>query len=136
MKLRSKLKVAPTIPFIALADIAWQLVIFFLVASAFIHNESLKVDLPSSTNQPQAKKNEPITVQAGETVLMVNGRALGAADFAGLEQEIRRMLVGKKADQDRAVVVMAKPDLTFQRDVDIMYAVQKAGGILVMSQEK
>lgn len=136
MKLRSKLKVAPTIPFIALADIAWQLVIFFLVASAFIHNESLKVDLPSSTNQPQSDKTEPITVVAGQSVLIVNGKNIGGSDFAGLEQEIRRQLVGRKTEQQRAVVVMPKSDLTFQRDVDVMYAVQKAGGILVMSQEK
>ena len=136
MKLRSKLRVAPTIPFIALADIAWQLVIFFLVASAFIRNESLKVDLPSSTNQPQANKNEPITVHAGQSVLIVNGKNLGASDLSGLEQEIRRQLVGRKSEQERAVVVIPKPDLTFQRDVDVMYAVQKAGGILVMSQEK
>ena len=29
-----------------------------------------------------------------------------------------------------------KDDLTFQRDAEIMYAIQKAGGVLVMQEEK
>ena len=62
----------------------------------------------------------------------VNGQRVA---FESLEGRIRELLAGKKTDAQRAVVVLAKNDLSFQRHVDVMYAVQRAGGILVMSEE-
>jgi biopolymer transport protein ExbD len=133
MKLPRRHPPEPHIPFIALADIAWQIIIFFLVAATFAKNDSLTVDLPGSTNQPQAQQQESITVQAGENVLMINGENVSVQQ---LQERLARMLTGKKTQEERAVVVMGRDDLSFQRDVEIMYAVQKAGGILVMSEEK
>ena len=52
-----------------------------------------------------------------------------------LESRLRALLSGKNSEAQRAVVVLAKNDLSFQRHVDVMYAVQRAGGILVMSEE-
>jgi biopolymer transport protein ExbD len=130
---KRKMKLAPVIPWIALADIAWQVVIFFLVNAAFITGTAIKVDLPSSTKDPQAAKNEPITILAGENYLQVNSKP---ATMDGLESQIRHLLQGKKTEQERAVLVLGRSDLTFQHDVDIMAAVQRAGGVLVMGEEK
>lgn len=133
MRMFTRLQAKPHIPFIALADIAWQIIIFFLVASTFAKNNSLTVELPGSTNQATAQKAETITVQAGDNMLMINSQNVAAGD---LEQNLRRMLAGKTSEQDRMVILMGRSDLTFQRNVDIMYAIQKAGGILVISEEK
>ena len=130
---KRRLKAAPVIPWISLADIAWQIVIFFLAASSFVRSDSLNVDLPGSTNDPAAQKGEPINVIAGDNVLQLNGTAV---EYGELEAKIKQMLEGKKREEERAVVVLGRPDLSFQRHVDIMYAIQKAGGILVMSEEK
>ncbi len=126
-------KAAPEIPWISLADIAWQIVIFFLAASSFVRSDSLNVDLPGSTNDPSAKKGEAINVIAGDNVLQLNGSNVV---YEELGDKIKEMLKGKTREDDRAVVVLGRPDLSFQRHVDIMYAIQKAGGILVMSEEK
>ncbi len=32
-------------------------------------------------------------------------------------------------------MILGRDDLTFQQDVDIMYAIQKAGGILILSED-
>jgi biopolymer transport protein ExbD len=135
MKMKARrMKAAPTIPFIALADIAWQIVIFFILASSFATVTALKVDLPSGTNQPQARQQqEPITVMAGEGYLTVNGRNQTIPD---LGNEIRTLLEGKKGDRERAVVLMGRNDLSFQDNVNIMWAIQQAGGVLVLSEEK
>ena len=132
MKMARRRPPAPYIPFISLADIAWQIIIFFLLAATFAKSDSLNLDLPGASSDKSRSAAPTITVEVGDSALSVNGRRVA---FESLEGRIRELLAGKKTEAQRAVVVLAKDDLSFQRHVDVMYAVQRAGGILVMSEE-
>ena len=124
---------APHIPFIALADIAWQIIIFFLVASTFAMNDALTVDVPASAaaDSSQATSPDSLVVHATASAVLIDGKPVPLPE---LEATIAQRLKGKTTDQERAVLVMGRDDLTFQQDVEIMYAIQKAGGILVLSE--
>jgi biopolymer transport protein ExbD len=126
----------PHIPFISLADIAWQIIIFFFVASTFAMKDSLNLDIPAADNKPRANApaNPPktITVVATAGQLSVDGKAV---PMEQLTAHIAGLLSGKTTDQERAVLMEGKGDLTFQQDVEIMYAIQKAGGVLIMQEE-
>src|SRR4051794_31255015 len=105
----------PHIPFISLADIAWQIIIFFLIAATFAISNVLNIDLPNSVAQQNTQQpNKAITVQAMGTGVSVDGKAVDVAD---LQSTITRMLEGKKTENDRAVMVLGRDDLTFQQDV-------------------
>ena len=132
MKMARRRPPEPYIPFISLADIAWQIIIFFLLAATFAKSDSLNLELPGASSDKSRSAAPTITVEAGENALSINGQHVA---FASLEGRIRELLAGKKTEAQRAVVVLAKNDLSFQRHVDVMYAVQRAGGILVMSEE-
>jgi biopolymer transport protein ExbD len=132
MKMARRRPPEPYIPFISLADIAWQIIIFFLLAATFAKSDSLNLDLPGTSPDKAKSAATTVTVEAGETAISVNGQRVA---FESLESRIRQLLAGKKTEAQRAVVVLAKGDLSFQRHVDVMYAVQRAGGILVMSEE-
>lgn len=131
MKMKSNHKAAPHVPFIALADIAWQIIIFFMIASSFTQNDSINIDLPSGANSSGPAENN-VTVQAGETTLMIDSKA---TDIGDLEAELKRLLEGRTTDQGKAVVLVFRDDLSFQRSTEIMYAVQKAGGTVVFTEE-
>ena len=133
MKMQRRRPPEPYIPFISLADIAWQIIIFFLLAATFAKNDSLNLELPSASSDKSKSAAPTITVQAGDTAMLINGERVA---FESLESRIKQMLAGKKSEADRAVVVLARNDLSFQRHVDVLYAVQRAGGILVMSEEQ
>ena len=133
MKMQRRRPPEPYIPFISLADIAWQIIIFFLLAATFAKNDSLNLELPSASSDKSKSAAPTITVQAGDTAMLINGERVA---FESLEGRIKQMLAGKKSEADRAVVVLARNDLSFQRHVDVLYAVQRAGGILVMSEEQ
>ncbi len=123
----------PYIPVITLADIAWQIIIFFLVASTFARNDVFLLDLPGTTKQPQGQQPEPILVVAGSDSLTVNGAEVAAAD---LQAELQKLLQDKKTELERSVVLTGKEDLTYQQHLDLMYTVQKAGGYLVLTVEE
>ncbi len=135
MNIRRRKTPEPHIPFISLADIAWQVIIFFLVASTFAMNHSLNLDMPAANEKQQANAQtaKTITVQATENQVMIDGKPV---PLERLQARIAELLKGKKSEQDRAVIIEGKQDLTFQRDVEIMYAIQRAGGVLVMEEEK
>jgi biopolymer transport protein ExbD len=133
VKIGSHRQTPPHIPVIALADIAWQIIIFFLVASSFTRGEAFLVDLPAKGDKPQAESTGPITIVVTKTAMMVNEKPV---DPDHLEATLRELLTGRKGSQDRAVVVQAHSDLPFQRHLDVMYSVQKAGGVLVLAEEQ
>jgi biopolymer transport protein ExbD len=132
MKVIRRRPPAPYIPFISLADIAWQIIIFFLIAATFVRGDALKLAIPGSTSVPAGQQTNNVTVQASEESLAVNGQSVALKD---LEARLAALLAGAKTDQDRIVIVSGADDLTFQRDADILYAVQKAGGTVLISDE-
>jgi len=132
MKVTRRQPPAPYIPFISLADIAWQIIIFFLIAATFVRGDALKLAVPGSTSELAGQQTNNVTVQASEESLAVNGQSVALKD---LEARLASLLAGAKTDQDRIVIVSGADDLTFQRDADILYAVQKAGGTVLISDE-
>ncbi len=132
MKFQRHHKAAPHVPFIALADIAWQIIIFFMVASTFARNEALKVDLPSAAGSQGGQYENNVTVTAGEAMLMLDGSNI---ELSQLQPRIKDLLAGKTTEQGKIVVVVAKDDLTFQRSSELLYAIQKAGGVPLFSDE-
>ena len=132
MKMQRHHKAEPHVPFIALADIGWQVIIFFLVAASFTMNDALNVDLPSGTSQAPATNETNVSILASESTLMLDGKNLPLSD---LESELKRMLEGKTTDQGKGVVVSYKDDVTFQRNAEILWAIQRAGGLVIISEE-
>lgn len=132
MKFQRRHKAEPHVPFIALADIAWQIIIFFLVASTFARNEALKMDMPGTAGSQGGQYESNVTVQAAESMLMVDGKTI---ELSQLEPRLKDMLAGKTSEQGKVVVVVARDDLSFQRSTEILYAIQKAGGVPLFSDD-
>ncbi|MCX5661801.1 MAG: biopolymer transporter ExbD [Planctomycetota bacterium] len=132
MKMKRHHKAAPHVPFIALADIAWQIIIFFLVASSFARNDSVNVDLPTANKSTSSQQETSVTVQAGEAALMIDGKNV---DMRELSEELKRKLEGRVTEQSRAVVVQFRDDISYQRNAEILYAIQSAKGIVVISED-
>ncbi len=133
MRFGTRRRTPPHVPFIALADIAWQIIIFFLVASTFRHNYAMTVPMPTASGDPSRIASKQIKIEAGEATLLLNG---APAKLETLEFDLATLLSEAHGEEDRAVAVFAKDDLSFQRNAEILYAVQRAGGIVVISEER
>lgn len=133
MKIRRAKLPAPHIPFISLADIAWQIIIFFLIAATFAHHWSVKVPMPTASPGNATAMVKTINVRAGENTLTVNSVVVSADQ---LESYVSTLLAGVPREEDRAVIVFPEEDLSFQRNTEILHAIQQAGGIVVISEER
>jgi len=141
---KNRMQTVPHVPWIALADIAWQIVILFLVASAFIITNSVSMELPSMTQQQEKERNEPVQVLVGADVLQIvegnntqnlTDRPTDPAEYAQLLPKLQELLAKRKG-ADRAVVITCKPNLPWQLQVNVMTDVTKAGGMPVIATEE
>ena len=137
MKIARRRLPEPYIPFISLAAIAWQIIIFFLIASTFARMDALRLVLPTgsvseATPAPPQTPNDSLVLAASENRLTLNGQAIS---LDALQKQLTPLIAAAKSDEQRVVILRGADDLSFQRNADILYAIQQAGGSVVISGE-
>lgn len=132
MKLkRTKLLVDP--PASASSDIAFILIIFFLVCAAVQPESGIAQVLPKTeekTDKREQSKNLEVSITRNSIVL--NGSPLKLPEFA---QRLAKDLSEKERDADRIVIVKSAPDTPYLLWIEVSQIIEKAGGILTLELE-
>ena len=112
----------------AMADIAFLLLIFFMVTSSFIEERSLDVELPSVISEKMDEKEQKqITVFVSARTLKLNDDELKLWQLA---DKLRKMLQGKETPEDRVVFLDGHGDTFYETVINVVDEINKAGGIL------
>ena len=127
---RNKLMVEP--PSSATGDIAFNLIVFFLVCASVQPDSGRQQTLPRS-EQESEEQSENIEVQLGRNTVMLNGNVLRQEDF---DAALKRALSGKTRDEDRVVVVKSKADTPYYHWVTVTEMIESAGGIITIQTEE
>lgn len=132
MKLkRGKMLVDP--PDCATADIAFTLIIFFLVCAAVQPETGMPQMLPKTeakTEKQDQSRNLEVSITPSSIVL--NGSPLQLPEFTG---RIAAALAEKTREADRIVVVKSAPDTPYPTWIGVSQAIDRAGGILTLELE-
>ena len=129
----SKLLVEPAA--VATGDIAFNLIVFFLVCASSQPATGRRQDLPSSEKSKQEQQNKSIEVSLtrSETMLTINGDPAKTAEFSG---RMVRLLLQKPRPEDRVVIVKSTPDTPYQHWISITSQIQDAGGSITIQREE
>ena len=132
MKLkRGKMLIDP--PASASSDIAFTLIIFFLVCAAVQPETGLSQILPKTEEQAEKRdQSKNIEVTITPTSIVLNGSPLQLPAFS---QRITAALKQKTRDADRIVVVKSSPDTPYPIWIAVSQAIEQAGGILTLELE-
>lgn len=135
MKLRrngNKMLVEP--PSVATGDIAFNLLVFFLVCASSQPNLGRKQDIPSrdkEKKQTEVVKNVEVSLE--RTIASINGKVTGANDFTAA---VFRALEGKTKQEDRVVVVKSSKDLPYDRWIEYTRYIEDARGTITLELEE
>ena len=132
MHLRPRSRRAPRPPLAAMSDIAFQLIIFFMVTASFVTKDALKIELPASESDTRVQTDEMVTVQANAAVTLLDGQEVAVDRLESLLEP----KLAARPEQERIVVLLTADDLPFQKNVDLMAAVQRAGGQVAIMMEE
>ena len=128
----SKLLVEP--PSVATGDIAFNLIIFFLVCASTQPDSGRRQDLPrSETKQQQAQQSKNIEIALSKNEILLNAQRIPEADLAS---RLKRDLAAKKRPEDRIVVVKSSKDTPYDRWISITGLIETAGGVVTLQLEE
>ena len=131
MKIRRR-SVAPGVPAVAMADIAFNLVLFFIMMAKTQDDSHLQWK-PASTPVVQKTPNSKVSIVVDtDQKLYVNGEQIGIAQLRGaVEHELQDLPPGK-----RTVLLKIHKETTAQVFEPIVEAVSQAGGEIMHILEK
>lgn len=134
MKLRRQNQLLAEPPSSATGDIAFNLIVFFLVCASVQPDSGRSQSLPNSeSTKQQQPKNKNIEVQLTRTAVLLNGDQVSIEDFS---KDIRSLLSRKVSAEDRIVVVKSKPETPYHHWIAITTAIEDAGGTVTLQIEE
>ncbi|MBT4864270.1 MAG: biopolymer transporter ExbD [Planctomycetaceae bacterium] len=134
MKQRRRNKLLIESPASATGDIAFNLIVFFLVCASVQPDSGRKQTIPKAETVPEEKKEtENISVDLTRTTVAINSEKVDVRRFPLL---MRARLRDKKAPEDRVVVVKSAPEVPYDRWIDITAMIEDAGGIITLQLEE
>jgi biopolymer transport protein ExbD len=134
MKVRRSTKLLVEPSAVTTGDIAFNLIVFFLVCASSAPDSGRRQSIPRSENAPkEAKQTEHVEVQLTRTTMAINGDAVRAPDFV---PRLRRLLAGKARPEDRVVVVKSRPEVPYHHWIAATAMIEEAGGIITIQREE
>ena len=132
MKLkRGKMLVDP--PACASSDIAFTLIIFFLVCAAVQPETGLSQALPKTEEKSEEREqSKNLEVSITPSSIVLNGSPLQLPEFA---RRLSAELNKKTREQYKIVVVKSAPDTPYPIWINVSRTIDDAGGILTLELE-
>ncbi|QDU92955.1 ExbD/TolR family protein [Lignipirellula cremea] len=127
----TKLLVEP--PASATGDIAFNLIVFFLVCASVQPDSGRPQTIPRSEKTEVEKQEENVEVSLTRTSASINGTVVREEVFV---QRLKNLLVGKPRPEDKIVVLKTKPDVEYQHWINVTSKIEEAGGILTIQREE
>ncbi len=131
MKLRRKEQSDGAIDVGSFADIAFLLIIFFILTTTFTKIAGNKIEIPSgSSEQSESEQKQlSVTLSADDIIYGEDAKSIGI-------DELRRVLEAEKFEtkepDDRMVVLETDASVLYERYFQVVMAISDAGGVLTL----
>ena len=122
----------PEIPTASFADIAFLLIIFFILASALAITQGFVAEIPEG-EKSQAEQEKTTTVRLSDGKITLNDEAL---TLDGLRARLAEMDLRGKRGNDKIVLFEQAGEDDWQAFYEVWAAVSSAGGEVVIVLEE
>lgn len=129
MKFKRQELQAPSINLVPMLDVAFILLLFFVVSSNFRHGSRLALTLPSAQGLAQEQQQNPVTVGiSADGRYSVNGNVLSRSDASTLKTVMTRLGHNEKSTP---LIISADANSTHQAVVTVMDVAGQLGFVNV-----
>ncbi|HAD58175.1 MAG TPA: biopolymer transporter ExbD [Planctomycetaceae bacterium] len=131
---RTRVLVEP--PSHATGDIAFNLIVFFLVCASIQPDSGRPQTLPSAETVEENQQQDNIEVAMKRTAVLLNGEALPESQWSQLPKRLKSLLSGRSKPEDRIVVVKSDKDTPYHHWIHITSVIEDAGGVVTLQLEE
>jgi len=121
---------------VATGDIAFNLIVFFLVCASTQPDTGRRQDLPSSEQTKQNKqesKNPELALTRSRNIVSLNGEPVKIEELAS---RLGKALEGKRKPEERIVVLKSKTDVPYDHWIAVSTLVQDVGASITIQREE
>jgi len=136
MKIDRSTKLMSEPPAVAMGDIAFILIVFFLVCISQATETGRRQEIPKSESKKDKKlQSKNIVVAIGKDSVVINGNPIRVDRVL---PQLTRMLKDRKKSQDRVVVVKTgkKKDTPYHFWIRVTGWIEEAGGVITIQLEE
>ncbi len=129
----TKLLVEP--PSGATGDIAFNLIVFFLVCASVQPDSGRQQEIPRSEENQQKEEvqNIEVALTSNEAAVSLNGDAVRIKE---LVPRLTTMLKGKPRPEDKIVIVKSKLDTPYHHWITVTGMIEESGGLVTIQREE
>jgi biopolymer transport protein ExbD len=115
----------------AFADIAFLMIIFFILTTTFVRTSGNTIEIPSGTTDEEKKEQQQLTVNLKRTGIYYGEKneELSLDEFR--TTLLREDLPSRPEDQ-RMVIVDSGPDVPYERYYQVLMAISSMGGVVAL----
>jgi biopolymer transport protein ExbD len=115
MSIKQTLKTDAAFSMASMSDLVFLLLIFFMITSTMVSPNALKLLLPQSSNQVQAKPAVSVSIQKNDPYLYVDGKT--PVTLSELPIKLSQLLEGR---EDPTISIHADKTVTIDEVVKVM----------------
>ena len=121
------------IPTDSFADIAFLLIIYFILATTFMTYQGMTTQLPSGEKTKTQTKDEPPTIRLSGDQIHWGKQPV---DMPALRGKLKEMDLPAKSDSDRVILLEATANVNWQNYSEALAAIAAAGGVPGISMDE
>lgn len=133
MKIETTRKPELVIPVASMADIAFLLIVFFMLTSTIIKESGIDLNLPQAKKTEEKKVREKSIVVTRQGQFYLNGVPMSPER---IEAELATLLQNAKTEDERAVTIKGDKVAEYQHIVTAIDMVNRLDGTLVLILEE
>ena len=114
----------------ATSDIAFILIIFFLVCASVQQEDGRPQEIPNSDKERQSKN--PIRVGLERDHIKLNGEVMAMKIF---EENLLDLISRRVSEAEKTVAVRCSPTVPYDRWINVTAAIETAGGTITLMRK-
>lgn len=120
------------VPTSSFSDIAFLLIIYFMVVTTLVQTRGLTADMPTGQKSESAdmEKVPMVSVADGRIIFNDNGISLD-----GLRNQLKEMELREQPQEDRVVMLEATGTTDYEMFYQAVAVIESTGGVIAMVQE-
>ena len=132
MKLRRP-KYLVEMPTSAMNDIAFILIVFFLVCASVEPEDGRSQVIPRSEKNEEQQASQTTEVGLTPATVTIDGTPYRLNEF---QSRIRQILAQKKTEAERVVVLKSQADVPYEHWIGMTGIIERAGGVVTLLLEE
>jgi biopolymer transport protein ExbD len=118
----------------AFSDIAFLLIIFFILTSTFVRPAGRMMDVPSGTSEQSETEQKQLSIDLRKDEIYL-GEEPTNLTLAALRLRLAEAELPTKPDAQRMVLLESHGKVPYERYFQVVTAISKAGGVLALLDE-